>query len=151
MERVLFVCTANICRSPMAASIFNGLAEDEGMTFRAESAGVAALVGDPMAPHAITALGEAGFRPQAHSARQVNGTMIEGAKLVLAMSPQHVETLRESYEGASIKTYALPEYATDTPARDGVTDPYGYPLSAYRKSVRLLYEYVERTIKKLDR
>jgi len=135
----------------MAASIFNGLAEDEGMTFRAESAGVAALVGDPMAPHAITALEEAGFRPQAHSARQVNGTMIEGAKLVLAMSPQHVETLRESYEGASIKTYALPEYATDTPARDGVTDPYGYPLSAYRKSVRLLYEYVERTIKKLDR
>ena len=43
-KKVLFVCTANICRSPMAEAMFNALAEDKGLPFRAESAGVMALV-----------------------------------------------------------------------------------------------------------
>lgn len=43
MKKVLFVCTANVCRSPMAAAIFNALAEDRDLPFRAESTGVAAL------------------------------------------------------------------------------------------------------------
>lgn len=43
MGRVLFICTANICRSPMAVGIFDALAGDMGLDFRSESAGVAGL------------------------------------------------------------------------------------------------------------
>jgi protein-tyrosine phosphatase len=60
LKKVLFVCTANICRSPMAEAIFNALAEDRGLEFRAESAGVAALRDEPMAPNASAALEEIG-------------------------------------------------------------------------------------------
>ena len=55
-KKVLFVCTANVCRSPMAEAIFNALAEERGLLWRAESAGVAALVDEDITPNARAAL-----------------------------------------------------------------------------------------------
>jgi protein-tyrosine phosphatase len=49
---VLFVCTANVCRSPMAEAIFDSLASEADLPWKARSAGVAALVGEPIAPRA---------------------------------------------------------------------------------------------------
>jgi hypothetical protein len=86
VKKILFVCTAGVCRSPMAAAIFDALAEDRALPFRAESAGVAALEGNPMAPNALVALEEAGIYPQDHSARQVSAPMLEEADLVLVLS-----------------------------------------------------------------
>ncbi len=60
-KKVLFVCRANICRSPMAEAIFNAVAEDRGLAYRAASAGVAALVDEDMAPNARAALEELGI------------------------------------------------------------------------------------------
>jgi protein-tyrosine phosphatase len=69
VKKVLFVCTANTCRSPMAQAIFDTLTEDEGLPFRAESAGTEALEGTAMAENAVAALEEAGIYPGLHSAR----------------------------------------------------------------------------------
>ena len=68
MKKVLFVCTANTCRSPRAQAIFDALAEDEGLPFRAESADTEALEGTAMAENAVAALEEAGIYPGFHSA-----------------------------------------------------------------------------------
>ena len=68
MEKVLFVCTANVCRSPMAQAIFNTLSEDEALPFRVESAGTAALEGEPMAPNTFAVLEEAGIYLGLHRA-----------------------------------------------------------------------------------
>ncbi len=78
MKKVLFVCTANICRSPMAEAVFDALAEDGDLPFRAESAGTAALKGKTIAPGALAALEEAGIYPGPHRARQVDEAMVEG-------------------------------------------------------------------------
>ncbi|MGB3681961.1 MAG: hypothetical protein WA990_05690 [Rubrobacteraceae bacterium] len=149
MEKVLFVCTANICRSPTAEAIFNALAEDTGLSFRAESAGTAALAGKPMAPNAEAALIEAGIYPGNHHARQVNEAMLRGAGLVLAMTPRHVAKLRSLYGELARETYTLPGYATSIPNEEGIPDPYGHTMVAYRSSVRLLYEYIERVVNRL--
>lgn len=69
MKKVLFVCTANTCRSPMAQVIFDTLTEDEGLPFRAESAATEALEGTTIAENAVAALEEAGIYPGLHSAR----------------------------------------------------------------------------------
>ena len=69
MKKVLFVCTANTCRSPMAQAIFDTLAEDEGLRFRAESVGTEALEGTAIAENAVAAPEEAGIYPGLHSAR----------------------------------------------------------------------------------
>ena len=150
MKKVLFVCTAGVCRSPMAAAIFDALAEDMGLSFRAESAGVAALEGNPMAPNALVALEEVGIYPQDHRARQVSGPMLEEADLVLAMSPRHVATLNRNFLNLSDnKLYTLPEYASGVPGEEGIPDPYGHTITAYRASVRQLLEHVERVVGRL--
>jgi len=69
VKKALFVCTANTCRSQMVHAIFDTLAEDEDLSFRAESAGTEAPEGPAMAENAVAALKEAGIYPGLHSAR----------------------------------------------------------------------------------
>jgi protein-tyrosine phosphatase len=122
MKKILFVCTANICCSPMAEAIFNALAEDRGLGFRAESAGVRALKGEPMAPNASAALEEVGIYAEDHRARQVSAKMLEGDLLVLAMEPRHVAELRRVF-GDSFEVYTLLRYVNNGSGEEGVADP----------------------------
>jgi protein-tyrosine-phosphatase len=149
VKKILFVCTANICRSPMAAAMFNALAEDGALPFQAESAGTAALEGEPMAENSLAALEEAGIYPQPHRARQVSEAMIEEAELVLVMTPQHAATLRRPGGEPPRGIHTLPEYATGA-ADVGIPDPYGLTMAAYRNTLRQLYEYVEHVVGRLE-
>ena len=69
MKKILFFCTANTCRSPMAQAISDTLAEDEGSRFLAERAGTEGLEGPAIAEKAVAALEEGGIYPGLHSAR----------------------------------------------------------------------------------
>ena len=150
-KKVLFVCTANVCRSPMAEAIFNALAEERGLAWRAESAGVAALVGEDITPNARAALDEVGIYANEHRARQVGEAMLGEVDLVLAMGPQHVATLRRRFGGLTQRVYALPEYALGAPPEEGIPDPYGQTMTAFRASVRQLLEHIEGLVKRLER
>lgn len=142
MRKILFVCTANICRSPMAAGIFDALAGDMRLDLRSESAGVAALVGEPAAPHAVRAVDEMGIDIRGHRARQVDRAMVQAADLVLAMTSQHAQTLQRNFPEFRKKIQTLPECSTgDTVA--GIADPYGYGFSVYRTTARELLRHVE--------
>lgn len=150
VEKVLFICTANICRSPMAEAILDALAKDGGLSFQVESAGTAALVGKPMAPNAVVALEELGIHHEDHQARQVDRAMLAEAELVLAMGPQHVTALRRLCDGLACEIYTLPEYATGVSSDETISDPYGLTISAYRSSVRQLLRYIEQTVNRLN-
>jgi protein-tyrosine phosphatase len=149
-EKILFICTANVCRSPMAQTIFSALAGDEGLLYKVESAGTAALEGRSMAPNAVAALEEVGIYAEPHSARQVTAEMLDEAELVLAMTPQHVAVLRRLGGAPARGIQALPEYAAGL-SGEGIPDPYGLTMTAYRSTLRQLYEYVETVIERLGR
>src|ERR687889_1646904 len=150
-NQILFVCTANVCRSPMAEAIFNALAEERGLAWRAESAGVAALIDEDITPNARAALDEVGIYTNEHRARQVGEAMLGEADLVLAMGPQHVATLRRRFGDLSERVYALPEYALGAPPEEGIPDPYGQTMTAFRASVRQLLEHIEALVQRLER
>ena len=150
-KEVLFVCTANICRSPMAEAIFDALISDAGMRYEVRSAGVAALVGEPIAPKAVAALEEVGVYPGHHRAKQVIKPMLEGVDLVLTMTPKHVATLRRLSGDSSHKTYTLPEYAKGAPSEEGISDPYGLTMDAFRTCVCRLIEDLDRVVNRLER
>jgi protein-tyrosine phosphatase len=149
VKTVLFVCTANICRSPMAEAIFNALAEDRQLHFRARSSGVAALENEPMAPNARAALEEVGVPAGDHRARQVNESMLREADLVLAMSPRHMAQLQEHYGSLSHKVHTLPRYASGVPGEDGISDPYGQAMTSYRACVHQLVGYIDSLVEAL--
>jgi protein-tyrosine phosphatase len=149
--KVLFVCTANVCRSPMAEAIFEALAEERGLQYRAASAGVAALVDEEITPNARAALEEVGIYAKEHRARQVSEATLREADLVLVMGPRHVATLRRRFGDLSERVYTLPEYALGASPEEGIPDPYGHTMTAFRASVRQLLEYIEGLVKRLER
>ena len=87
MKKVLFVCTANTCRSPMALAIFDTLTEDEGLPFRAESAATEALEGTVIAENTVAAPEESGSTrgSTAHGGERGDD---RGGRVVLAMDPR---------------------------------------------------------------
>lgn len=125
MKTILFVCTGNTCRSPMAAALCNLLLERRGENgIRAESAGLAAAAGEPAAANAVRAAAEAGAELSAHRARQVTPELVARSAAVYAMSPAHVALLQSAFPGAAGKTALLGA---------GIPDPYGGDLAAYRR------------------
>lgn len=151
MKKILFVCRANVCRSPMAEAIFNALAADAGVPYEARSAGVAALVGEPMAPHAGAVLEEAGIYADGHRARQADASMLEEAALVLAMTPRHAAALRRLSATSAPKVHTLVGYANGAPDPEGISDPYGQPMLAYRASMRRILGCVDLVVSRLGR
>ncbi|WP_263790557.1 low molecular weight phosphatase family protein [Salinibacter sp.] len=114
--QLLFVCTGNTCRSPLAEA----LAEARGAS--AESAGVSAAAGDGAAPNADRALREArGLSLRSHTPRDVSAVDPSAAGRIVAMSPAVARRLRDDHGWApdAMVTWAVP-------------DPYGGSLADYR-------------------
>jgi protein-tyrosine phosphatase len=95
--RICFVCTGNICRSPMAAMILRGMAAESALSERlvVTSAGTGPWhEGEPMDPRAAGALGALGYADLGHIARQVRARELGGYDLLVALDRRHLQTLR---------------------------------------------------------
>ena len=95
--RVCFVCTGNICRSPMAAAVLVRLAQRSGVLdrLRIESAGISEYhVGETADPRTIAVLAEAGYDAGAHRAKQFQAQWLDGYDLVVAFDRGQERALR---------------------------------------------------------
>ena len=95
--RLLFVCTGNICRSPMAAALARAYATKRGWAVEVASAGVLDLKGRPAEPNAIRVMEEIGIDLRTHQARGVNEELVRWADYILAMELAHCTELRRRY------------------------------------------------------
>ena len=123
-RRVLFVCTGNLCRSPMAEAIADQGWGSESLRFG--SAGVLAVEGAPATRAARLACEEAGADLSGHRARQFTAEMADGADEILVMSVAHLRRVREIAPEAGDKAALL------RPDGAEVDDPYGLPVEVYR-------------------
>lgn len=117
-RRVLFVCTGNTCRSPMAAQILCDRAKKDSAQARltASSAGLLAQPGAPMSDNAEAALRVLGIEPSPHAARTVTEEMVRDADLVVGLTSAHAMQLMLRFPDAASRISAFPM---------DVCDPFG--------------------------
>jgi protein-tyrosine-phosphatase len=127
---ILFVCTGNICRSPMAEYLFREHhATEHG--WRVGGAGTHAPVGSPASREAVKALKEVGIDLRPHRSRQLTDALVDEADLIVVMTEGHRQICLERFPAAADKVHVLKSF--DPRALDeDVMDPIGYPIPVYR-------------------
>lgn len=129
---ILFVCTGNTCRSPMAEALFNMMAP-KGTMWRATSAGLAAQVGHPASPEVLHVLAEVGTSLADHSSQCVTDTMLRDAYAVVAMTPSQAEQLARRSPSVQDRLFLLRAFDPDAPQAAAVDDPFCGTLDDYRR------------------
>lgn len=131
--RLLFVCTGNTCRSPMAEAIARRLAEERGLAdITVASAGTSAWEGSPASDGALLVSLEQGLDLAGHRAQMLSRELVGAADLILVMSPHHGE--RAVVLGGDRRTHLLTDFAQRSTAARPVQDPFGGELDHYRQT-----------------
>src|SRR3954471_1647122 len=131
VKSVLFVCTGNICRSPMAEGLFRRLLGNR-KDIEVASAGVHAVRGQPPSLHAVHVCEQEGVDIRGLRSQPLTATLIDRATHIFAMTGAHLETIHAFFPQAAEKTYLLREFEEpgQTVWRD-VPDPIGCSRDVY--------------------
>lgn len=146
--RVLFVCTGNTCRSPIAEALARRFAAERNLSdLEVGSAGTAAWDGAPASDGALLVAMERSLDLSTHRARLLTRDLVSGSDLILAMGPHHLERIEAL--GGTGKTHLLASYASRGRSERSITDPFGGDLDVYRSAFDELDREVQHAIERI--
>ena len=145
MNSVLFVCSANICRSPMAMGLLRSMVEDSSDQWKIESSGVWDMGDQPAALNTQLVLQERGIDLNDHASRTITVKMLSEFNLVLVMEDNHKEVVKLAFPEYTDRIYMLSEMVGEI---FNIVDPMGRSLADFEETAleieRILTEGFEK-------
>ncbi|MEO6847499.1 MAG: serine hydroxymethyltransferase [Chthoniobacterales bacterium] len=153
MKTVLFICTGNVCRSPMAEAIFKKMVRGRsGM--KVLSAGVSAFPGQPASPDAVTVLREEGIDLSAFRSQPVTEELVEDATWIFVMTNEHRRLLELYFPEIEEKIHLIREFES---GEKDVPDPIGMGRATYleckqtlKSALKKVLEYIDKTASSMN-
>jgi len=132
MKTILFVCTGNVCRSPMAEGLFRYIIKGRG-DYLVMSAGVGAVDGLPPSEYAVRALRELGIDIAQQRSRMLTNDVVQKADYIFGMTHSHVDAIHLLFPHAAEKTFLLREFdETLDRYENDISDPIGGSYEVYQ-------------------
>jgi glycine hydroxymethyltransferase len=149
VKTILFICTGNVCRSPMAEGLFRKATGENG--FRALSAGLGAIDGQPPTSHSVTAMRELGIDISRQRSQALTSELVRQADYIFGMTHGHVDTVGLLYPAAAEKTFLLREFdETISPYEKDILDPIGCSYEVYVHCREQIEQGIESVLKFME-
>lgn len=140
IKSVLIVCTGNICRSPMGEGVLrHRLAQENLSHIRINSAGTSGWDNRKPTSEAIQACSEIGIDISSLRSSPISEQMIRSTDLIVAMERYHVNEMVNFFNAPAEKLFLLGDFHPGSPGME-IGDPYGMPISWYRKTLKIIYQ-----------
>jgi len=152
VQRILFICTGNTCRSPMAQALFIRMLlenkREKASEYEILSAGLFASEGISATPAAIETMLEYNIDLSQHKSKQINKQMVNSSDYIFTMTGDHCKSLIDMFPESAEKTFLLGDFAgyqgTD------VFDPYGMGVNIYRECAAGLKDMLQKIVEKMS-
>ena len=151
--RLLFVCSGNTCRSPLARVIAERELGALGWRVEVRSAGVGAMWGAPASEGSLRAAARHGLDLSEHKSRPIDDDLVRWADLILVMSPAHLLRLTElgaAGKAALLDAFARGEDVGGDASGAGIPDPFGGDDQDYEDTYLMLEELIPKALRRLE-
>ena len=149
-EKILFVCSGNQCRSPMAEALLQDMGrKDYWMKSQCAfvtSAGTLNIGQVPATDEAIQVMHEKGLDIGSHRTRHIDRDIIGWADIILVMADMHKRYILEHFPDAKHKVHLLTEFVGE---KGDVLDPIGCPIETYRRCAEQISPLIDKMLKRL--